>query len=1117
MTSRTIARLGIGVFLGNRQVDQPDGRPLHRYETNDEEFVALRAYVHEHIRDGYSWTARDSGALVLLLSEWSFREATRLHGFWEDAQTALDVRFDDLARYQRLAAGFRFWRRRVAGLSRRRWITSLVREGGFPVKLSTAGLDGLIDGLLRRFSWEFLASSGGDGEGPATRVAQHLLESGGRQLTILDSQETAEFLAEMVTSLARYRAELDRGNHLPRSGEEVGPWLARLPAEYRPDQYLPVRARQLDGLFRTLLFPRLDVRSDGAPLKVSIRWPAPEDEPTVAVTLPPQGVAADRIMSFFPDAARASRITFAPSETPRLGFDLERDGVSFVLRTASPRWPLWAAAGREVCILQRRFQGGPQEFAIGVTVHDPGPIAVFGPDGDLVLGRTLRAATPYRIAFADIPRDIDGGIAMRGARHGDLLGEAGEVARVTVGGETIDLVFVERPLPFEIRGPRWESAGRAGPYLGLPAVIVRESGTVFARVNKGTERRLSGGPVEFRIPAQDVEPGRVHLSLRTELATGTRTFHLLPSDTQVAWGPIDRHGGRRLTVSSSELHAIRLLDEAGRELEQAQGDGLIQLTVPACTDERLYTLELCYAGAVVEAPLADVRRCVAITLGKETLSLDPKGPVLRLERTVARLAAVTGSGHPAGRPIEISIHSVNRGMKLDRHRKLQPIHTDEDGEFRLPLDGFVDALDNSARHRIVLDAADDRARWTFEVDDTHFESEPGEGERYGTCLPGCQIGGVPTWKWVPAARQWEPPREAAMVGNAEEGWAPPAVRPVAGGMLAAPFVGQSRAAYVRYLPGPPLPDTEEPLVRALADREGLTPALLREEFGRDRTSRARLVQALANLTFFSAGDSLRMTRLARMDGAPLVYSAIRPGGRGIATAGDLRAVPLGAWLRVADALFEDTLEWVSHLYQLESVAEAPLVICALNHAGLKVPPADKPSVTVVEESAKRILARRLKRATASGETLEPTMSLFDAERKLAIVLTQWLRADREAVDVGVLDPEMAKLGIRPRALEDLLRSGFPEAVHLFDAPALLAASAAAVVLDPSLPIKVRSELRRLLVGSRQQRCWTLFEPVVSGLYQVALSSLLQEFRRKFPHPEAARAAARLMEVEEVVP
>ncbi len=944
MSVQRIAQLGLGAFLRSHDADPPDGRPLHQYGASEEECAALRAYIHNWLREGYQRRPRVSAALVLVVSEWSFRKATRLHGFWNDAQDGLEIPFDEIPLYQHLAEGFRFWRRPVPGLARRRWITSLVREGGFPLKLSTAGFDGLIDDLLRRFSWEWLAGSDGDGDGPTTRVAQYLLESGRRQLAILDSRETAEFLADLVTSLARYRAELDRRDQLPKQAEGVSAWLAGLPPECHPSQHLPVRTlTQLDGLFRNLLFPQLERPSGASPMSVFIRWPTDDLEPTVTVKVPPEGLSADWVLGFFPDANRASRITLAPSQTLRFSFDLERDGAFFVSRTPTS-WPLWATAGRDMCLVRRTLQG-VSEFETGVCVPDPGPVAVFGPDGELVVGRTLGSATRYRLYFVDGPQDLEGPVTMRGLRHAEVEGAVGEVVRATVLGEEVDFVFVDRPLRLDVRGTRWQSGDRKGPYIGPPAVCVLDSGDVCARVNGGPERKLAGGPVDYRLPDID-DAGRVRLSLRAGPATGQAAFWMVPGDTRYAWGALETGGGRRLTVSSRGLLGIRVLDETGRELEHVCGREVVGLLLSACAEDRFYMLELCYQSTTVRAPLADIRRRFAINLGSDMIPLGRSGAPVRLERNVARLAALTGCGHPASRPIAIKVHSSNRGRRFEQWRKLPLMHTNEDGDFRLPLDGLIDELDNCARHEIILEALDDRVRWTFEIDDTHFHAEPSEGEPYGACLPGCQIRGVPTWRWVPAARQWERPMEAAMIGSAADGWAPPPMPPVPGGALAAPFDGSVRLAYVRYVAGPPVPDTEETLVRALSDRDGLTSRLLRQEFSRDQESRKRLTESLANLAFFSAGESLKMTRLARLDGAPLVYAAVRHAAHAITHLRDLRAVPLGAWLRVAEALVEDTLEWVPHLSALD-VSELPIVTCALHHAGLPVPTSHMPAVNAV--------------------------------------------------------------------------------------------------------------------------------------------------------------------------
>src|SRR4051794_39441554 len=105
-----LARRGDDAFLASRGLAEPDGRGLHKYELTDAELDELRWYVQTH--EGFRWRSKDSAALVLLMSEWGYRNARSASVFVAKAIVELEILGQKDQIHQRLDEGLIFWKRR---------------------------------------------------------------------------------------------------------------------------------------------------------------------------------------------------------------------------------------------------------------------------------------------------------------------------------------------------------------------------------------------------------------------------------------------------------------------------------------------------------------------------------------------------------------------------------------------------------------------------------------------------------------------------------------------------------------------------------------------------------------------------------------------------------------------------------------------------------------------------------------------------------------------------------------------------------------------------------------------------------------------------------------------
>lgn len=1104
-----VAERGLGPLLLRRRLGRPDGRRLHEYQVTDTEFAGLKQYARRHWIQNYVFFPADCGALVLLLAEWSYRSATRLHGFWADASDDLGLPLrEESELYERLGRALRYWKRPVRE-GRRRWISTLMIEGGFPVHLATVGFDAVLELLLKRFPWPTLAAEH-DQADLIGRIARVLQDDGRRHVRLLTSPDAAAYLAEVVVHLGTYRALLVRLDLLPRSGRSLEQWRADLPVELLPERHLPLRSG-LDGLFADLLFPTLDAGAGIArhPVEVALRWRADDPAPVAVVSVAGDGLRRAWLEELDPRLVAAQRVALAPAGAPRLA--VACDAVGDSLRPTAPQtWPLHDVAGRDLLLVKRSLSGAV-EVPIGVTIPAPAYL-IADRSGRISSGEQVTAGVGARVWFARPTSIVRGDARPLGDNVFELGSADGAVIFQSELGE-IELTMLPEAIDFQLLGRRWESGGRQGPFLGMPSIRSSSNQTLRVLVagkEVGVVKRGSGQPLAL----PDVAASYVAEIQGAGVSTRAR-FAVLPTETSYRMTSPTRTGARDLMLVVPGLVGARVLDDDGRELAatvEVHDDGVATLELPPSEETRRCTCELRFAhDRIVKAPLFDVRRRIELDLGQRVVALRQTGAEsLRLELALARYGLLRLSGFESGEAIEVRVRSSNRGLRHDVTRHLAPVRCDDDGQATLSLDDIVADLEPCHAHQLRFTV--ERQQWCIDLDDTVFAHEPESGAPYGALLPESRLHtSALTWRWLPAARQWEDVRELDMVRTAD-GWSPPIVALPEGGILAAPFDGERRAGYVRFLPGAPVPETEpDELVRALAEPHGLSLAVLRREFARGKEARSRLAEALTSLAELDAPGSLRLAHIAETDGALLAYIALTSDG--LIEPRMLRGVPAGAWLRACEAVLDDRGEWLPALRC--RLPEDLLLIALLASAGLPVGPANQGDVATAGVIA-GILPDLRRVGTEPGEidVCSPT-SLLDYGARLGGILDDWRLGYRRELREREVDRGLRQHCRPLSAVAAYLDRKLSGVTHLVEAPVALATAAARVVLDLSLGAEQRGALRAELLNRRHARAWELFEPLVGALYLFSLAALWSDFRKQYPEPERARRFLALAEVTEM--
>lgn len=134
-------------FLDQRQLEQPDGRPLYAYRCTQREFAEVVERLGRESGDG-RLTEWDLRAFVLYASEWWQRRYDGGRWAWEPLLGHVgwnQVHFPDL--YEPVRRALRWWRVELVRLETTRYLGTFACQGGLPLAL--VGEAGRVTSYLR--------------------------------------------------------------------------------------------------------------------------------------------------------------------------------------------------------------------------------------------------------------------------------------------------------------------------------------------------------------------------------------------------------------------------------------------------------------------------------------------------------------------------------------------------------------------------------------------------------------------------------------------------------------------------------------------------------------------------------------------------------------------------------------------------------------------------------------------------------------------------------------------------------------------------------------------------------------------------------------------------------
>ncbi len=246
-----LARNGIDEFVRSRGLSEPDARILHQYETTDNELEDLRWHVQT--QEAFRWRAKDSAALVLVISEWGYRAANNASAFLQVALKALELEIPREQIYQRLDEGMIVWKRRRKKPPAHAWNSTLLLEGSVPRRMARTGFEHLATEIGRELSW-FVLAHATDSTDFSAFVDKRCLA----YPELLGNLDDRLFWHDFFLKFAAYQQRLTQQSLLPSSGESFDAWLARIPPLARPSSQIPLRSDD-HNLFVDVLFAQLTV------------------------------------------------------------------------------------------------------------------------------------------------------------------------------------------------------------------------------------------------------------------------------------------------------------------------------------------------------------------------------------------------------------------------------------------------------------------------------------------------------------------------------------------------------------------------------------------------------------------------------------------------------------------------------------------------------------------------------------------------------------------------------------------------------------------------------------------------------------------------------------------
>lgn len=243
---KQLVRDGLAAFLVSRS--PVDGRSLREYQATDDELLALK--LHLHGRERSEWQAPECGIVVLLLSEWAYRNARSASVLLNNATSVLGVQQGGVELRESLVAGMKAWKLPAAERTDARWNSTLLAEGGYPVHFSRVGLAALIESVGHAFSWPELLRVNEEA------VIHHLTSEARRLPNLLGTNDDVLFFAELFRKFAEYCRVLVMFELVPGRLEKPEYWLGRIQPLASPELWLPFRTK-LDHAFVEAFFPQL--------------------------------------------------------------------------------------------------------------------------------------------------------------------------------------------------------------------------------------------------------------------------------------------------------------------------------------------------------------------------------------------------------------------------------------------------------------------------------------------------------------------------------------------------------------------------------------------------------------------------------------------------------------------------------------------------------------------------------------------------------------------------------------------------------------------------------------------------------------------------------------------
>lgn len=214
------ARAPFAAAVARFGIVQPDDRWLFQYAITDENFGRL----HDHVRAAAAEERLSRGwepaYLVLWAAEWFRREHPGGMRRWADLETALNSSRDQSEWRELTRKGLAFWGREVIhGASMRYFLSTLAREGGFPVAAFSQGNESWASAVLARIV-SALLSEDVLSEARALEIAETQRP---RIPHTFSDDDFLQLCADLALQIARLRKRADA--KAETAGIPVAAWL----------------------------------------------------------------------------------------------------------------------------------------------------------------------------------------------------------------------------------------------------------------------------------------------------------------------------------------------------------------------------------------------------------------------------------------------------------------------------------------------------------------------------------------------------------------------------------------------------------------------------------------------------------------------------------------------------------------------------------------------------------------------------------------------------------------------------------------------------------------------------------------------------------------------------